>query len=156
MLSKKRIMDNRLAIFVSVLFCSSTVCMYTVHKLYVHAPSPLLSFWWISSTTYRPRIWTTACSVVFSGFVWTQNILEMMPRKAGGNKIVLVHVECGKSTCGKSHTNEDTHGESMLVFTGFDRWINFYISMLCCLLVCGGFGLLAVGIFRHFARVIKR
>ena len=32
----------------------STVCLYTGHKLYVHAPSLLLCFW---SATYRPQLY---------------------------------------------------------------------------------------------------
>ena len=45
------------------LLCSvspSTVCLHTARKLNAHAPPLLLCFWWISSTTYRPGIWTTA------------------------------------------------------------------------------------------------
>ena len=42
-------------IFVFFLYSvsSSTVCLYTARKLYVHAPSLLLCFWWIWSVTYR-------------------------------------------------------------------------------------------------------
>ena len=31
----------------------STACLYTACKLYAHAPSLLLHFWWISNATYR-------------------------------------------------------------------------------------------------------
>ena len=51
-----------------VWFGFSIFCLF-VHKLY--APS-LLHFWWISSATYRPGMWTTAFWVVFSGSVLTQ------------------------------------------------------------------------------------
>ena len=76
---QKRIMDNRLAIFIFFLFClvsPSAICFYTVHKLYAHALSLLLRFWWISSATYWPRIWTTAWWVVFNGSVWMQIFLK--------------------------------------------------------------------------------
>ena len=55
---------------------ASTVCLYTVCKLYAHAPSPLLHFWSISSATYRPGIWTTECWVVYNGSIWTQIFLK--------------------------------------------------------------------------------
>ena len=69
------IMNNRLAISVFFLLCwvsPSTVCLFTVCNLYVHAPS-LLHFWWIS--------WIRLDA----------NILETMPRRTGG--MVLVHVD---------------------------------------------------------------
>ena len=53
---QKRIMDNWLTIYIFFLLCSvspSTVRLFTVRKFYAHAPSLLLHFWWISSTTYR-------------------------------------------------------------------------------------------------------
>ena len=74
-----RIMDNWVAIFVFFLLCSvspSTVCLYTVRNLYAHSPSHLLCFWWISSATYRPAIWTTACWVISNGSVWLQTLLK--------------------------------------------------------------------------------
>ena len=55
---------------------SSTVCLNTEWKLYAHAPSLLLCFWWISSTTYRPGTWTTVCWVIYNGSVWTQIFLK--------------------------------------------------------------------------------
>ena len=60
------------------LFCLASafiVCSYTVRKLYAYAPS-LLRFWWISSATYRPGIWTKACWVICNGSVWTQIFLK--------------------------------------------------------------------------------
>ena len=83
---RKKIMDNRLTIFIFFMLCS-TVCLYTVCKLYVHALSLLLCFWCISSATYRPGIWTTACWVVFMDpfgrkYSWT------MPRKTGGKRLL--------------------------------------------------------------------
>ena len=33
-------------------------------------------FWWISSTTYRPGIWTTACWVIYNGSIWMQIFLK--------------------------------------------------------------------------------
>ena len=41
---RKSIVDNQLAIFIIFLFCFSFYCLYTVRKLYVHAPSLLLHF----------------------------------------------------------------------------------------------------------------
>ena len=55
---------------------SPTVSLYTVRKLYAHAPSLLLCFWWISSTTYRPGTWTMVFWVLNSGSVWTQIFLK--------------------------------------------------------------------------------
>ena len=59
-----------------------TTCLCSCHRRYwlllllwdvvvseMHAPSLLLRFWWISSATYRPGIWTTAFLVVFWGSV---------------------------------------------------------------------------------------
>ena len=66
---RKRIMDNWLAIFIFFLLNSvslSTVCLYTERKLYAHAPSLLLRFWWISSPTHRPGIWTTTLNCQLS------------------------------------------------------------------------------------------
>ena len=63
---RKRIMDNRIAIFAFFLFCSvspSTVCLYTVHKLYAHALS-LLLLW--KKTEKTICLWCT-------GLVGTQN-----------------------------------------------------------------------------------
>ena len=34
-------------------FCFFFHCLYTARKLYAHAPSLLLRFWWLSSATYR-------------------------------------------------------------------------------------------------------
>ena len=68
-----------LAIFIFFFLCSvspSTVCLFTARKLYAHAPSPLLHFWWMSCATYRPGIGTTAFAVVFSGSLWTQIFLK--------------------------------------------------------------------------------
>ena len=66
-------MDDWRAIFVFLLcsVSSSTVCLYTACKLYAHAPSLLLHFGWISSTTHSPGIWSKEC-------------FPMMPRKMGG------------------------------------------------------------------------
>ena len=78
-IEQKRIMDNLLAIFVFFLLClvsPSTVCLYTVCKLYAHAPSLLLRFWGISRATYRPGIWTTEHWVVYNGSIWTQIFLK--------------------------------------------------------------------------------
>ena len=88
----KRIMDNWAAIFVFFLLCSfssSTVCLYTVCKLYVHAPPLLLSFWWISSATYRPGVWTTVCWAVFSWSMWTQIFLERCRGRRGEDRLSL-------------------------------------------------------------------
>ena len=63
----------------------STVCLYTAHKLYAHAPALLLCFWWILSATYRPGIWTKVCWVVSNGSIWTQLLLKRCwGRKGGG------------------------------------------------------------------------
>ena len=59
-----------------VVFGFSVYCLFTVCKLYVHVPSLLLCFWWISSATYRSGIWTTACWVIYSGSVWMQMFLK--------------------------------------------------------------------------------
>ena len=68
-----------LAIFIFFLLCSvspSTVCLFTTHKLNAHALCLLLHFWWMSSATYRPGIWTTVFSVFFSCSIWTQIFLK--------------------------------------------------------------------------------
>ena len=58
----------------------------------LHACDPI--FWnlltriWISSTTYRPAVWTT---IIFSGSVWTQIFYEAA--EDGGKKIVFICVE---------------------------------------------------------------
>ena len=57
-------------------FLLSTVCLFTARKLNAHALCLLLRFWWMSSATDRPGIWTTAFLVVFSGSVWTQIFLK--------------------------------------------------------------------------------
>ena len=87
---RKRIMDNRLAIFLFFLLCSvspSTVCLSTVHVLYAHATSLLLRFCWISSATYGPGIWTTAFWVIYNGSVWTQIFLKRCWGRRGGNRL---------------------------------------------------------------------
>ena len=58
-----------------VVFGFSVYCLFTERKLNVHAQC-LLRFWWMSSATYRPGIWTSAFSVIFSGSVWTQIFLK--------------------------------------------------------------------------------
>ena len=83
---QKRIMDNRLAIFIFFLLCSvspSTVCLYTVRKFYAQASSLLLCFWWISSATYIPEIWTKARWVIYNGSVWMQ--IFQYAKGDGGN-----------------------------------------------------------------------
>ena len=68
---RKRIMTNRICHIVFFLLCSvssSTVCLYTVCKLYVHAPSLPMHFLWISSPTCRSGIWTKACWAFYNGF----------------------------------------------------------------------------------------
>ena len=83
---RKRIMDDRLAIFIFFYFCSgspSAVCLYTVQKHVAHAPSILLSFWWISNATYSSKIWTTACWVVFNESVWMQTFLKRCQGRRG-------------------------------------------------------------------------
>ena len=77
------------------LLCSvslSTVCLYTVCKLYAHAPSLPLHFWWIQ---VPPIGWSMNYSVL-SRFQWTRsdaNILEMMQRTTEEKKIVLRRVD---------------------------------------------------------------
>ena len=44
--------------------CHFHLLLVVCTQLYVHALLLLLCFWWISSTTYRPGTWTTACWVV--------------------------------------------------------------------------------------------
>ena len=65
----------------------STVCLFTACKLHAHAPSPLLHFWWISSATYRPGMWTTAFTVIFSGSVWTQIFLKRCRGRLRKNRL---------------------------------------------------------------------
>ena len=90
---QKMNMDNRLAIFIFFVSCSvspSTVCLYTVCKLY--AQSLLLCFWWISRATYRPGIWTTACWVISNGSIWKQIFLKRCQERRG-KKIIFVRVD---------------------------------------------------------------
>ena len=88
----KRIMDNRLAIFVFFL-SYSTVSLHSACKLYAHAPSLLFRFLSISSATYRPGIWTTARWVVFNRSVWTQMFLKRCQGRRRKRNIVLVRVD---------------------------------------------------------------
>ena len=72
------------------LLCSvspSTVCLYTAHKLYAHAPSLLLHFQ--SNSTPRPGIWTKACWVVYNRSVWMQIYLK---RRSGRRRKIIVLV----------------------------------------------------------------
>ena len=62
-----------LAIFIFFLLCSvspSTVCLFTACKLNAHVLCLPLHFWWMSSTTYRPGVWTTALSQIFLKWWW--------------------------------------------------------------------------------------
>ena len=87
-----------LALAFVFLLCSvsfSTVCLYTARKLYAHAPS--LHFWWISSATYRPGIWTKACWIVNNGSIWTQIFLKRCQGRQGKKRLfwyVKIHSWC--------------------------------------------------------------
>ena len=72
-----------------VVLVFSFFCLYTVRKLYVHAPSLLLRFWWISSATYRPDIWTTASWVVYNGSVSMQIFLKQCQGRWGKKRLFL-------------------------------------------------------------------
>ena len=87
---RRKIMDDRLAIFVFLLcsVSSSTVCLR--RKLHAHAQSLLLCF----EFQAPPIGWNMNYSVL-SRFQWIRldaNILETMPRKTEEEKIVLVRV----------------------------------------------------------------
>ena len=72
-------------LFIFFLLClvsPSTVCLYTAWKFYAHTPS-LLLFWWISSATYRPGIWTTAFESFSVDPFWTQIFLKQCRGKQG-------------------------------------------------------------------------
>ena len=88
---RKRIMDNRLAIFVFFLLCSvssSTVWLYTVAS-FMRMLRLLFSVF--VEFQAPPVGWNMNYSVL-SRFQWIRldtNILEKMPRKTGGKKTVL-------------------------------------------------------------------
>ena len=85
---QKRLMDNihHIIFFFLCSVSSSTVCLCTVCKLYTQAPSLRLHFWWISSATYRPGIWTTACWVVYNWSVLMQIFLKRCRGRRGGKR----------------------------------------------------------------------
>ena len=87
MLSEKGLWTTDKPFSSSYFVSSSTVRLYRERELYVHAPSLLVHFWWISSATYRPGIWTTACWVVYNRSVWTQVILKRCQGRRGGGDI---------------------------------------------------------------------
>ena len=73
-----------ISIFVFFLFCStspSTVCLFTVRKLYAHAQSRPLCF--LGEFQALPGIWTTACWVIYSGSIWTQIFLKRCQGRRG-------------------------------------------------------------------------
>ena len=87
---------------------------FSFHCLFVYSAQALCTcsvasspfFLWISSATYRPGIWTTACWVIFSGSVWMQIFLKRCQGRRGGKKIVLVRVDMAllwseSLSCGK-------------------------------------------------------
>ena len=88
--------NHQLAIFIFFLSCSvssSTVCLYTVHKLHAHAPSLLLCF---GEFQAPPIGWNMNYSAL-SCFQWIRldaNILETMPRKAEERQIVWYMWTC--------------------------------------------------------------
>ena len=61
---RKRIIENRLAIFVFFMLCSVCCVQFGMCHLFF--------FFFF----YRPGIWTTACWVIFNGSVWTQIFLK--------------------------------------------------------------------------------
>ena len=67
-------------------------CLFVYSKLNAHAPSLLLRFWWMSSATYRPGIWSTVLSVVFSGSAWMQIFLKRCRGRRRKKKIIFVRV----------------------------------------------------------------
>ena len=74
-----------------VVFGFSFYCLF-VYSVQVLCGNRLSSFWLISSATYRPGIWTTACWVVYSGsfgckYSWNDAMEDR------GKKIVLVRVD---------------------------------------------------------------
>ena len=61
-----------------------------METLYVHALTLLLRFWWISSATYRPGIWTKACWIIYNGSIWMQILKRCQGRRWGGGGLNLL------------------------------------------------------------------
>ena len=69
-----------------VVFGFSVHCLFTVRKIYARAPSLLPRFWWISSATYRPGLWTTMFFGHFQWILMDANIVETMSRDTDEKK----------------------------------------------------------------------
>ena len=128
-----------------VVFGFSVYCLFVYNVQALWACSVcLLRFWWISSATYRPGIWTTAFTSIFSCFQWIRvdaNILETRQRKTEEKKDCFHTCEqglrvqqsddmqekavpepCGLAPNAAEPLSRGLHGKQSMVWVGGSLW----------------------------------